>query len=121
MRKRILLSMYDWLFKSKYTFYSTQDEYENAKQYESQIKYSFKWWLRILFKVSILIIILILSFILFGCSHKQPQVVYKYVSVPVKCDVVIPSKPQYTGDIIKDNINILKYSDILLLNLKKCK
>lgn len=121
MKKRILLLIYTWLFKSKYTLYNNHAEYENAKLYASRTKYSYKWWVHTIFRVLGLILVLFFSFMLFGCAPKQPQVIYKYVSVPVKCNITIPDKPRYTGNVVIDNINILKYSDTLLLNLNKCK
>ncbi|MBQ3033782.1 MAG: hypothetical protein IJD28_05345 [Deferribacterales bacterium] len=46
--------------------------------------------------------------------------VYKYVKIPVACQIPFPKRPEYTGDVVKDNVNILIYAESLESALKEC-
>ena len=69
------------------------------------------------------ILFFILTLFLFGCSAKE-QVIYKQsvqeVFIPVKCNIVMPVKPQSTGDVVKDNINLIAYLKDTERTLKAC-
>lgn len=108
---------FNWFFKSRLTIYNHIDEYKSRSILE---RFSSKWWSEVIIKLIMLLIIIISSLLLFGCTAKTITE-YKTVQVPVKCKIDIPSKPKSTGDILKDNILILKYSDELFIALKKCK
>lgn len=115
--KNYLINMF---FKSKSTLFDSIDEYITAKEEEKEVRFSFKWWLQVIMKLIFLIIITAVSLLLFGCSATTITE-YKQVYVPVSCNVNDVKKPKPSGDIIKDNIMILKYADELLINLNKCK
>ena len=70
-------------------------------------------------KFMFLVIIIIITLLLFGCS---PATVtkYEYVYSPVVCEVKEPVRPGTTGDVVKDNVMILKYADELKISLNKC-
>ncbi len=66
------------------------------------------------------VLIFMLSLVVFsGCSAKVVTE-YKPVHIPVKCDVTPPTKPTATGDIVRDNLLILKYVEQLEQSLKLC-
>lgn len=120
MLNKIYNKILNILFKLKFTLYDSMDEYNSAKEEEEAAKYSFSWYVGIFLKIFMAFFILLLSFILFGCSTKT-QIEYVPVSVPVACDVEEPQRPLYTGDVVKDNIKILMYAEELNAALKKCK
>lgn len=119
MKNRILKWIADKLFKSSSFLYDSVLEYESVKKEQKEFRFTFKWWLNLILKILILIVIIIITLHLFGCSSKAITN-YEHVYVPVKCEVKEPAKPKPSGDIIKDNLLILKYSDELKVSLKKC-
>lgn len=50
-----------------------------------------------------------------GCASKT-QLVY----VPVKCEIVQPVRPIKSDNVVKDIVNILKYTELLEFNLNSC-
>ena len=119
MIKKILSKLAEWFFKSKSTLFDSVEEYEAVKAEEKELRFSFKWWLQQVMKIMFLVIIIVITLLLFGCS---PATITKYepVYIPVKCEVIEPKLPVYSGDIIKDNLQILKYADELKISLNKC-
>lgn len=119
MIKKILSKLAEWFFKSKSTLFDSVEEYEAIKAEEKELRFSFKWWLQQLMKFIFLVIIIVITLLLFGCS---PATVtkYEYVYIPVACEVKEPVRPGTTGDVIKDNVMILKYADELKISLNKC-
>lgn len=119
MIKKILSKLAEWFFKSKSTLFDSVEEYEAVKAEEKELRFSFKWWLQQLMKFIFLVIIIVITLLLFGCS---PATITKYepVYIPIACEVKEPVKPKSSGDIIKDNIMILKYADELKISLNKC-
>lgn len=74
---------------------------------------------RLFFAVTIFIFICLI----FGCSNKAEAKyypIYKNVNIPVNCNVTMPEKPKYTGDTVKDNLNILQYAESLKATLLSC-
>lgn len=120
MIKKILSKLAEWFFKSKSTLFDSVEEYEAVKAEEKELRFSFKWWLQQVMKIMFLVIIIIITLLLFGCS---PATVTKYepVYIPVACEVKEPARPGTTGDVIKDNVMILKYADELNIALNKCR
>lgn len=114
--KKYLISLF---FKSKSTLYDSVEEYDAVKAEEKELRFSFKWWLQQLMKFMFLVIIIVITLLLFGCS---PATITKYepVYIPIACEVKEPVRPNSSGDIIKDNIMILKYADELNVALNKC-
>ena len=53
-----------------------------------------------------------------GCASSELQTHTIYI--PVKCDVIMPSRPMQTFDAVIDIINILKYSEEIETKLKFC-
>lgn len=121
MIDKLLKKILNFMFKAHFTVYDTVEEYERVKIENEKAKYTLEWWVRIILKISIPIVIIILGLILFGCSATQPKVEYVPVSIPIKCTITEPQRPQPSGDIIKDNLLILKYSDEMRIALRKCK
>lgn len=119
MIKKILSKLIEWFFKSKSTLFDSLEEYETIKAEEKELRFSFKWWLQQVMKFMFLVIIIIITLLLFGCS---PATVtkYEYVYIPVACEVKEPVRPGPTGDVVKDNVMILKYADELKISLNKC-
>ena len=119
MIKKILLKLAEWFFKSKSTLFDSVEEYDAVKAEEKELRFSFKWWLQQLMKFIFLVLIIIFTLLLFGCS---PATITKYepVYIPIACEVKEPVRPNSSGDIIKDNIMILKYADELKISLNKC-
>lgn len=119
MIKKILSKLAEWFFKSKSTLFDSVEEYEAVKAEEKELRFSFKWWLQQVMKIMFLVIIIVITLLLFGCS---PATITKYepVYIPVACEVKEPKLPVYSGDIIKDNLKILKYADELKISLNKC-
>ena len=109
MIKKILSKLAEWFFKSKSTLFDSVEEYEAVKAEEKELRFSFKWWLQQLMKFMFLVIIIIITLLLFGCS---PATVTKYepVYIPIACDVKEPIRPNSSGDIIQANIIVLKYA-----------
>lgn len=121
MINKFLKKLLNFMFKAHFTLYDSMEEYENAKTEENTMKYTFTWWAQIALKIFMVIFVVILSLVLFGCSAAQPKVEYVPVSIPIKCTIPEPQRPQSSGDIIKDNLLILKYSDEMRIALRKCK
>lgn len=119
MIKKILSKLAEWFFKSKSTLFDSVEEYEAVKAEEKELRFSFKWWLQQLMKFMFLVIIIIITLLLFGCSAKTITK-YEPVYIPIACEVKEPVKPNSSGDVIKDNIMILKYADELKISLNKC-
>ncbi len=74
-------------------------------------------------KAVIFTVAFIIICMFFGCSAKADAKyypVYKEVNVPVKCSVDIPNLPTFTGNVMEDNINILKYASKLKETLISC-
>lgn len=114
--KKYLISLF---FKSKSTLYDSVEEYDAVKAEEKELRFSFKWWLQQLMKFMFLAIIIIITLLLFGCSTATITK-YEPVYIPIACEVKEPVKPKTSGDVIKDNIMILKYADELHVSLNKC-
>lgn len=114
--KKYLISLF---FKSKSTLFDSIEEYDAVKAEEKELRFSFKWWLQQLMKFMFLVIIIVITLLLFGCS---PATITKYepVFIPIACEVKEPVRPKSSGDVIKDNIMILKYADELHVSLNKC-
>ena len=121
MTGKLLKKILNFIFKAHFTLYDSVEEYECMKIENEKAKYTFQWWTQIILKISIPILVLILSLGLFGCSATQPKVEYVPVSIPIKCTIYEPQRPQPSGDIIKDNLLILKYADEMRIALRKCK
>ena len=121
MNKLCLLKrkLIKWFFKSDIFVYNSIKEYEQIKEERATVRYSFWWWVVKTIKYIILAILLFIGILLFGCSRQTVQ--YQLVNVPVKCDVTIPPKPVYTGDVLSDNAKILEYSEKLKASLQRCK
>lgn len=119
MIKKILSKLAEWFFKSKSTLFDSVEEYEAVKAEEKELRFSFKWWLQQLMKFMFLVIIIIITLLLFGCSAKTITK-YEPVYIPIACEVKEPVKPNSSGDVIKDNVMILKYADELKISLNKC-
>lgn len=61
------------------------------------------------------------SWFVWGCEGKiEYYPVYKEVKIPVPCEVTPPDKPLFIGDPVKDNINILHYTEMLQAALSAC-
>lgn len=120
MIKKILSKLAECFFKSKSTLFDSVEEYEAVKAEEKELRFSFKWWLQQVMKFMFLVIIIIITLLLFGCSAKTVTK-YEPVYIPVKCEVIEPIRPKASGDVIKDNIMILKYADELHVSLNKCR
>lgn len=120
MIKKILSKLAEWFFKSKSTLFDSVEEYEAVKAEEKELRFSFKWWLQQVMKFMFLVIIIVITLLLFGCS---PATITKYepVYIPIACEVKEPIRPKASGDVIKDNIMILKYADELSVSLNKCR
>lgn len=118
--KKIKEYLINIFFKSKSTLFDSIEEYTLSKEEEKQMRFTFKWWLQVIMKVLFLLLIIIISFLMFGCSTKTVTA-YKDVYIPVYCEFETVNKPEPTGDVIKDNIMIMKYADELLITLNKCK
>lgn len=114
--KKYLISLF---FKSKSTLFDSIEEYDAVKAEEKELRFSFKWWLQQVMKFMFLVIIIVITLLLFGCS---PATITKYepVYIPIACEVKEPVRPKSSGDVIKDNIMILKYADELNVALNKC-
>lgn len=110
----------EWFFKSKSTLFDSVEEYDAIKAEEKELRFSFKWWLQLIMKFIFLIIIIAVTLMLFGCSTKTITK-YEPVYIPIACDVNEPVRPKTSGDVIKDNVMILKYADELSVSLNKCK
>lgn len=121
MINKLLKRLLNFMFKARFTLYDSMEEYENAKTEENTVKYTFTWWVQITLKIFMIIFVVILSLVLFGCAAAQPKIEYVPVSIPIKCTIPEPQRPQPSGDIIKDNLLILKYSDEMRIALRKCK
>lgn len=121
MIDKLLKKILNFIFKARFTLYDSVEEYESVKMEDKEVKYTFQWWTQVILKIFMAIFIIVLGFILFGCSATQPKVEYVSVSIPIKCTIPEPQRPQPSGDIIKDNILILKYSDEMRIALRKCK
>lgn len=119
MIKKLFAKLIDWFFKSKSTLFDSVEEYDAVKAEEKELRFSFKWWLQQVMKFMFLAIIIVITLLLFGCT---PVTITKYepVYIPIACDVKEPVRPETSGDIIKDNIMILKYADELHVSLNKC-
>ena len=61
---------------------------------------------------------IVLVFFLVACSSKK--VVYKDVYIPTKCDIEMPKKPTFNGDILHDIKEALKHSEMLEKSLNFC-
>lgn len=120
MIKKILSKFVEWFFKSKSTLFDSIEEYDAVKSEEKELRFSFKWWLQQVMKFMFLVIIIVITLLLFGCSAKTVTK-YEPVYIPIACDVNEPVRPKTSGDIIKDNVMILKYADELNIALNKCK
>lgn len=114
--KKYLISLF---FKSKSTLFDSIEEYDAVKAEEKELRFSFKWWLQQLMKFMFLVIIIVITLLLFGCSAKTITK-YEPVFIPIACEVKEPIRPKASGDVIKDNIMILKYADELNVALNKC-
>lgn len=119
MIKKLFAKLIDWFFKSKSTLFDSVEEYDAVKAEEKELRFSFKWWLQQVMKFMFLAIIIVITLLLFGCT---PVTITKYepVYIPIACNVKEPVRPKTSGDIIKDNIMILKYADELHVSLNKC-
>lgn len=115
--KKYLISLF---FKSKSTLFDSIEEYDAVKAEEKELRFSFKWWLQQVMKFMFLVIIIVITLLLFGCSAKTITK-YEPVYIPIACEVKEPVRPKSSGDIIKDNIMILKYADELHVSLNKCR
>lgn len=117
--KKILQKFLETIFSSKFTFYDNMEEYEQVKKEKEHCKLTGKKAFEISIKVVNLVLVFIVGYILFGCSPKT-VVEYKPVNVPVKCEIDLPTKPVYTGDVVKDNISITKYAEEVENALQFC-
>lgn len=120
--RNLLIKFYVHIFKTPWYVFDSEDEvryYQEAKKaFRKSIGFYIDWGLRIIN----LIIIFIIGYFLIGCSATPvTKTEYKYVNVPVKCEVVMPIKPPSTGDVIKDNLLIMQYADETKAALLKCK
>lgn len=52
-----------------------------------------------------------------GCAKR---VVYKEVKVPIKCDIELPEKPRFSGDLATDISRALEHSELLEKDLIFC-
>ena len=87
MIKKILSKLAEWFFKSKSTLFDSVEEYEAVKAEEKELRFSFKWWLQQVMKFMFLVIIIVITLLLFGCSAKTVTK-YEPVYIPVKCEVL---------------------------------
>ena len=118
MIKRVIKNIVQYFFNARYTLYNSVDEYEQVKKETLERKNRLEWYIMMLLKVIMLCLIIILSLMLFGCANK---VHYKDVYIPVKCNIGTIERPKTSGNILKDNLNILKYAEQLELSINKCK
>lgn len=118
---KLLKKILNFMFKARFTLYDSIEEYESIKIENEKSKYTLQWCVKQILKISMPIAIIILSLILFGCSATQPKVEYVPVSIPIKCTITEPQRPQPSGDVVKDNLLILKYLDEMHIALRKCK
>lgn len=68
------------------------------------------------------IILCFLLFFIVACSL-TPIVEYRQVSVPVKCNLTIPSQPVYFNNstaIVQNIEALINYKNALLITLKAC-
>ena len=121
MINKLLKRILNFMFKARFTVYDSVEEYESIKIENEKAKYTLQWWMQMMLKIFMPIAVIILGLILFGCSATQPKVEYVPVSIPIKCTIIEPQRPQSSGDIIKDNLLILRYSDEMRIALRKCK
>lgn len=120
MIEKLYSKLVEWFFKSKSTLFDSIEEYDAIKAREKELRFSFQWWIQQIMKFIFLVIIIVITLLLFGCSTKTITK-YEPVYIPVACDVKEPVRPKTSGDIIKDNVMILKYADELSISLNKCK
>lgn len=70
-------------------------------------------------KILVCVTLVIIYTLAVGCAQKT-KIEYVPVNVPQLCQIDIPSKPNYTGDTVADNLNIMKYAEQLYTVLKAC-
>lgn len=105
-------------FKSKLTFFSSIGDYERTQNRLLAKRYSLKWWIFRLLNAAVCFGLIAIGLSLFGCAAK---VEYRDVYIPQKCLVEDIKRPSPTGDILKDNARILKYTEMLEANIDRCK
>jgi hypothetical protein len=66
------------------------------------------------------LIILISIVCLFGACAKPPIVEYKYVNVPVRCDIGRPARPAKDNDTALAVIDLIAYTRKLEITLNAC-
>ena len=88
---------------------------------EGQARWSFNWWVLKSLKWLTAIILALCALLLWGCASSQETMKYYPVNVPVSCQIESPDKPVYNENIIKTNLNILKYTSELEAAFKACK
>lgn len=123
MLNKFILKIASLFFKVGFTLYDSLDDFDSVQKEREKSRGSKMWYCKWVLRIVMPIIVVVLGLLLFnGCSAKntQPSVVYEPVMIPQKCEVDIPQKPLSTGDIAKDNVLILQYSENLLLALKTC-
>ena len=108
--KQFLKKVLEHIFNSKFTLYDNMEEYEQVKKEKEECRLTGKKTIEIIVKISNLILVFIVGYILFGCTPKT-IVKYEPVNVPVVCEVDVPVKPKHTGDVVKDNLQITKYAE----------
>lgn len=115
--KQFFINLYE---KVKEIIKSTADDFATIDIEEGNVRYSLNWWFIKSLKWLIAAILAIFTLLLWGCSG---TVVTKYypVSVPVVCSVDVPLKPEYNGNIVITNLNILSYAEKLKSALEVCK
>lgn len=73
----------------------------------------------ILRAILLVVAVTVLAIVMFGCS--KPVVVYKEVSVPVRCDVPDRHKPKKSNNTVEYLRDVLIYSEGLERDLDYCK
>lgn len=106
--------------KIKEFFKSTSNDFSIMDIEDGLAKYSSNWWFMRALKWLAASCLAVITLFLWGCSGAAVTKYYP-VSVPVRCSVEIPDKPEYSEDTVVTNLNILSYAEKLLSALKACK
>lgn len=54
-----------------------------------------------------------------GCAKNEPTIIYKDKLVPVKCNAVLPAKPNYNGEFDEAKAKMIYFLEVESL-LKQC-
>lgn len=108
----------------KYGFLSSLfEEISLLNDEDNQSKGSQEYNVRHFLKFGLMAIAAIIGLSLnFGCAT-TPKIVteYKYINVPIKCEIPLPIRPIYIDNAIEMTIITMRYVEELEVALKACK